>query len=300
MKTNNPKVSIIIVNWNGINDSIECLESLKKLTYKNYKIILIDNGSIDNQADKLIKRFPYVKLIKNIVNTGFCFANNQGIKFALKNKADYILLLNNDTTVASNFLDILIDYAEKHSTVGILSPKINYYYNPDTVWAMGGKMYKFLGIGINIGKGHKSTQYTNIIEPDFASGCALLVRHEVITRVGMLDLKYFAYYEDADFCYRAKKIGYKISTIPQSIVWHKKSASAGLKGKNKFSPLQCYYQTRNTIVFAKKHLSFYEKIPLVIFTILIRFPYMITHAQNYKCISQILHGFIDGITTTCL
>lgn len=129
----NPLVYIITINWNGIDDTIECLDSLKGITYPNCKIIVVDNGSKNNQAEKIKEKFRNIELIKNKKNEGFVIANNQGIKLALKNGADYILLLNNDTIIKNDFLNILIEYAEKDNNVGILSPKI-IYYDSEMIW----------------------------------------------------------------------------------------------------------------------------------------------------------------------
>lgn len=298
MKNNNqPLVYIIIINWNGLDDTIECLKSLNKISYKNYKIVLVDNNSKDNQAEKLEKQFPYVKLIKNTENTGFCIANNQGMELALKDKADYVLLLNNDTTVTPNFLDILIDYSEKHPKVGITTPKINYYYQQNVVWCMGGNISKYTGLCRLIGKGKQSSQYSKIIEPDFASGCALLVKQEVFKKIGLLDPVYFAYYEDADFSYRTRMAGYKIVVLPKSIILHKKSASAGIKKSQKISPLQAYYLSRNMIIFYDHNINKKVKSFVIpIFTLLFFIKNILS--INKKVIINFYKGLQDGISKT--
>jgi hypothetical protein len=250
-----PLVYIIIANWNGLDDTVECLESLKKITYPNYKVVVIDNGSKDKQAESIKRKFPYVHLIKNSKNTGFVVANNQGIEYAQKNKADYYLLLNNDTVVKPNFLTVLVNKAEKDAKIGLLSPKI-LYYKSNKIWSMGGTVSYPTGISIMIGKGKDSNRYQKIIEPDFLTGCAMLIKKEVVNKIGLLDPTYFAYYEDTDYSYRTRSAGYKVQTIPQSVIWHKKSASAGIKGSNKMTPFQAYFIGRNAVIFAKKNLSF--------------------------------------------
>ena len=290
-----PLVYIVTINWNGIDDTVECLKSLQKIKYKNYKIILVDNNSKDNQAEKLQRQFPHVKLIKNNENTGFCIANNQGIEIALKEKADYILLLNNDTTVTPNFLDILINYSEKHSKIGIVSPKINYYYNQDVVWCMGGTISIISGMTISIGKGKKSSLFTKIIQPDFASGCALLIKREVVEKIGVLDPIYFAYYEDVDISYRARKAGYEIAVLPKSVIWHKKSASAGYVGTNNISDFQMYQFARNSLIFMKKNLFSLDKILFFIGTLTLKFLYVFVNSKNKKNIYKFFLGIRDGL-----
>jgi len=289
-----PLVYIITINWNGINDTIECLESLKKITYKNYKIILVDNNSKDNQAEKLKKQFPYIKLVKNSENTGFCIANNQGMELALKDKADYALLLNNDTTVAPDFLDILIDYSEKHQNIGITSPKI-LWYNSNLILSMGGNISYLLPKRTLIGKGKKSTMFKKNIEPDFVSGCALLIKSEVIEKIGMLDPVFFAYYEDVDISYRARRAGYKIVVLPKSVIWHKKSASTGYVGANIISDFQMYQSARNAIIFMKKNLSNSDKVLFFIDTLTLKFIYVLINCRNKKNIYKFFLGVKDGL-----
>jgi len=288
-------VYIVLVNWNGLEDTLECLRSLNEISYKNYKIVVVDNGSNNNQADVIKKKFPYIELIKNKRNEGFVVANNQGIKLALKNGADYILLLNNDTVVKRNFLDVLIEYAEQNRDVGILSPKI-VYYNSNIIWSMGGKISYLTGFSIMIGKGKNSENYNEVIEPDFVSGCAMLIRNEVIEKIELLDPVYFAYYEDADYCFRVGKLGYKIKVIPESIIWHKKSASAGIRGsKRKISEIQAYLWARNGIIFGRKNLAGVKKILFLGSQFTFKLFFNLVNCQNVKAIKQYLKGLRSAI-----
>lgn len=288
-------VYIVLVNWNGLEDTLECLRSLNEISYKNYKIVVVDNGSNNNQADVIKKKFPYIKLIKNKRNEGFVVANNQGIELALKNGADYILLLNNDTVVEQNFLNILINHAERNRDVGILSPKI-LYYDSNEIWSMGGKISYLTGFSIMIGKGKNSENYNEVIKPDFVSGCAMLIRNEVIEKIGLLDPVYFAYYEDADYCFRVGKLGYKIKVIPESIIWHKKSASAGIRGsKRKISEIQAYLWARNGIIFGRKNLAGVKKILFLGSQFTFKLFFNLVNCQNVKAIKQYLKGLYDGV-----
>ena len=289
-----PLVYIILINWNGLDDTLECLESLKKISYKNYKIIVVDNGSKNNQADVIKHNFPNIELIKNEENKGFVIANNQGIRLAVENDADYILLLNNDTVVKRNFLNILIDYGEKNKKVGILGPKI-LYYNSEKVWSMGGKISYLTGISIMIGKGKDTKEYNKIIEPDFVTGCAMLIKKEIIKKIGLLDPIYFAYYEDSDYCFRVKKAGYKIKVVPESTIWHKKSASAGIKGSNKITPTQAYLWARNGIVFGRKNLTGVKKITFLCGQFTFKLTFSLINCQNYKAIKKYFSGLYNGI-----
>lgn len=287
-------VYIILVNWDGLDDTLECLASLNKIDYKNYRIMVVDNGSKNNQANIIKERFPKIELIKNKENKGFVIANNQGIEQALKNNTDYILLLNNDTVVKRNFLDVLIEYAEQNRDVGILSPKI-VYYNSNIIWSMGGKISYLTGFSIMIGKGGNSENYNEVIEPDFVSGCAMLIRNEVIEKIGLLDPVYFAYYEDADYCFRVGKLGYKIKVIPESIIWHKKSASAGLQGSDRLTPIQAYYFSRNALIFAKKNLRGFKKALFISAQFTLRLLYNLVQSQNNQARLNYLKGLYTGL-----
>jgi len=289
-----PLVYIILINWNGLVDTLECLESLKNINYKNYKIIVVDNGSKGNQADVIKYNFQNIELIENEENKGFVIANNQGIELAIKNNADYILLLNNDTVVERNFLNILIDYGEKNKEAGILSPKI-LYYNSDKIWSMGGKISYLSGLSIMIGKGKDSQKYNRIIEPNFITGCAMLIKREVINKIGLLDPLYFAYYEDSDCCFRAKKAGYEIRIIPESVIWHKKSASAGIRGSNKITPMQAYLWARNGIIFGRKNLIGTQKATFLFGQFTFKLLFSLINCQNIKAVKKYFKGLYDGV-----
>ena len=291
---NKPLVYIIIVNWNGLDDTLECLESLRNITYQKYNIIVVDNGSIDNQADIIKGNYPDIELIKNVKNEGFVIANNQGIELAMEKGAEYILLLNNDTTVKNDFLEILVKYAEQNSDLGILSPKI-LYYNSDLIWSMGGAISYLTGFSIMLGKGKNSNQYNTIIEPDFVTGCAMLIKRKVVEDIGLLDPIYFAYYEDVDYSYRVRKAGYKVKVIPDGIIWHKKSASAGFKGSNKISPTQAYLWARNGIIFGKTNLNAVKMVTFIAGQLTFRLIYIIYNCANIQSIKKMFQGLWDGI-----
>jgi hypothetical protein len=289
-----PLVAIVVVNWNGVTDTIECLDSLHNISYTHYFIIVIDNGSKNNEAETLKGKFPTITLLKNRKNEGYAKANNKGITLGLQQSAEYILLLNNDTIVRHDFLDILVTYAEKNDQLGVISPKILYYHS-EKIWSMGGKLYYILGFPLHIGKGEHHTNYIQSIQPDFASGCAMLIKKKVFEKVGMLDPDYFAYSEDADFSYRAKNAGFTIKVIPKSIIWHKKSASAGTKGSNKLSPTQAYLRARNGFLFGEKNLRGIKKISYFLGQVSFRLLYGIVFCDSLESLKQYAQGIVHGI-----
>jgi len=250
-------VYIILLNWNGLNDTNECLQSLKKITYDNFEVVVVDNNSSGNDVNILKEEFGGFthKIIVNDSNLGFSGGNNVGIKYAIENGADYILLLNNDTIVEPDFLDNLVSHVNINSSVGILTPVIKHYNNRSKIWAAGGKLSKLRGSGFastEIGKSNAPS------EVNFASGCALLIKREVFDKVGFLDENYFLYLEDTDFCYRTIKSGYKILLVPSSVIYHKINAST----KENVSRLPLYYVTRNRLYFSNKNLGAWKFISI--------------------------------------
>jgi len=252
-----PKVFIIILNWNGWEDTIECLESLKKIDYPNYNIVLADNGSTDESVLRLkdfcSKYNEELFFLENQNNLGFAGGNNVGIKYALENQADYVLLLNNDTTVEPDFLTQLIKAAESDKKIGMLGPKINFYDHKDRIWFLGGKINCLLNQGTHLYYDQIDSQNlpSEAFEVDYFTGCALLIKKEVIKKIGLMWDGYFLYYEDTDWNLKAKKNGWKIIVAPKAKIYHKASRSTK---PGSFSYI--YYHTRNGLYLAKRNGSF--------------------------------------------
>ena len=211
----NKKVFIILLNYNGYNDTLEAIESLEKIEYKNYSIVVVDNNSTDNSFDILKEKIGKKHyLIKSGKNGGFAFGNNVGISFALENGADYVLLINNDTEVKSDFLNILVDTLENKEEVGLATGLILNYYDKSKVWYAGGEINwdKFYGLHVDEDKNVNEIK----LEPKeitFATGCLMLIKREVFEKIGLLPEDYFMYYEDVDFCANIIKNGYKYIII---------------------------------------------------------------------------------------
>jgi GT2 family glycosyltransferase len=254
-----PKVAIIILNWNGLADTIECLESLKNVTYANFSIVVVDNGSKGPDAEVLGNKYRGdITLIRNDKNYGFAEGNNIAIKWALENlNPDYFLLLNNDTTVDPEFLSNLVSLIDADNKIGIVGPKIYYYGSPDTLQSFGARIDFKFGTTRDIGwKKKDHGQFDHQAEVDYVNGCAMLVRKQVVETIGLLDPTYFCYYEETDFCTRARKAGFRIFAVPNSKIWHKKKLIkkwGGLGSEEKGSDSSFYYMGRNVFIFMKNH-----------------------------------------------
>lgn len=244
------KVYIILLNFNGYKDTIECIESIKK-NEKNvdYEIIVVDNKSTDNSIEELSK-LQNIHLIKSEENKGFSYGNNLGIKYALNKGAKYVLLLNNDTIISENSISILKNEMEKHEDLGIISSRVMYYDFPDKINSDGGHINWMKGIAIienkrSIYKEKKEKfKYT-----EFVTGCCMLIKKEVIETIGYLPEEYFMYYEDVDYCVKVQRNNFKIGVCYDSVIYHKESASSG--GND--NPFAIKWNTRNRMIFINKY-----------------------------------------------
>ena len=221
-----PKIAIILVNWNGYEYTKYCILSLIKCKNTlNYKIIVVDNNSSDLSVDKLKKQFPRIKYIRNNFNIGFTGANNVGIKWSLENNFEYIALLNNDTEVEPDFLDHLISPFKEDPSVGAVQPLILQHKRKNIVWNGGGQIDYSFGRFLNVNKGVDKNQIKQIQNIDWITGCCVLIKSEVINKVGLLDNFFFVYFEDVDWSLRIRKSGYKLFLQTKSIVYHHEGMS---------------------------------------------------------------------------
>jgi GT2 family glycosyltransferase len=244
-----PLISIVILNYNQIKVTCEFIESTKKLTYKNYEIILVDNASKENPTELIRTNYPDVKLIVNEKNLGFTGGNNVGI---MAGKGDFFFIVNNDTEVTDNLLEKLIEPFFKDSSIGVVSPKIRYFSNPNIIQYAGfteinpitGRNSVIGGLEEDNGQ-HNTPGYTA-----YAHGAAMLVKKEVIDKVGMLPDMFFIYYEELDWSAHIRRAGYKIYYQPEALIFHKESITMG-----KESAIKAYYHNRNRILFMKRNSS---------------------------------------------
>lgn len=250
------KVVVVILNYKVADLVVRCVKSIQKSDYKNISTIVVDNNSEDGLEEK-IKEFKDTEFIQTGKNLGYSGGNNVGIKKALNGGADYIFILNPDTTITKDTIDILLTRSEQYGA-DIVGPKI-YFEASKKIWFAGGIFDESNVLGSHKGvdeldKGQCDTDE----EVDFISGAALFVKSSVFKRIGYFDEDYFLYYEDSDFCFRAKKAGFKVMYIYKAIVYHGNAKSTGLG-----SPLQDYYITRNRLLFAAKFLSVRTRFALL-------------------------------------
>lgn len=285
------KVTIIILNWNGMNDTIECLESLKHVNYPNYDILLVDNGSTDGSVECFKAMYPNIEIIENERNLGFAEGNNIALRLVASRNSDYALLLNNDTVVDCNFLSELIYLAENNKNIGIVGPTVYYYSDIEKIQSAGGK------ICWNKGSAPHFTNNDKVKDVDYIMGCALLAKAELIRDIGYLNSKYFAYWEEVDWCVRAINAGYRIVHVPTSKIWHKGGAST--KKTNGFYE---YHMTRNMFWFMKKHAISKQYMSFIIYFFGFFFWYysavLFFYKKNIRAYPHFLKGIKDGLKNT--
>ena len=216
------KVHVIVLNWNGWADTSSCLSSLEHLNYQPYQVIVVDNGSTDDSASRLRRQFPALELIETGKNLGFAGGCNVGIRQALDQGADFIWLLNNDTTVDPGALQALVDKARENQRIGAVGSAIYFMDEPQRIQAWGGGY-----INLWLGRSEHFLKRISDRQIQFLTGASLLLSRPALQAVGMLDEGFFMYWEDADFCFRLRRAGLQLAVAGRSIVWHKGSDDLG-------------------------------------------------------------------------
>jgi len=225
-----PRVCVVVLNWNGRDDTLRCLESIRNLNYANHQTIVVDNGSVDDSPRLISSAFPNVTVLQNPSNQGYAAGNNGGILSALSRGADYVWLLNNDTLVEPETLSRLIDRGESDDRIGLLSPLIRDFDFPHAVQFCGtladAQTKRFVTIRNKEDASVKADGHLLLLW-----GTALLVKSHVVRAIGYLDERYFAYQEDLDFALRALDAGFLNVVVDDAVVYHKVAASTGVHSR---------------------------------------------------------------------
>lgn len=274
-----PKVTIVILNWNNLDDTSECLESLRGIEYPSFDTVVIDNGSSGDDARLLRERFGgWARVIASPENLGFAGGANLGIREAMAAGTDYVLLLNNDVIVDPRFLDELVSAAERLPGAGAVSPKIYFHEQPNLICSTGGKVNAWTGKARQVGSYEEDRgQYDAPAERDYAEGAAMLISGQALERVGLLDEEYFAYWEETDWSARAQDAGYRCYYVPSSRVWHKAARSR--------QPDSGYYYLyrRNALLFLRKRKTPLHVFSALAFYLLVSGPfYLLTHPKAIR------------------
>lgn len=273
MKTKS-KIGIIILNWNGKKDTLECLDTVIKSKTKtiDLDIYVIDNASSDNSVEIIRKAYPQVNLVVNQKNLGFSGGNNVGIEKAISNDCDAVILLNNDTTVKPDTFEKLVTGAQLNN-FDLAAPKIYFYPGQEfhqkdykkteqgsVIWFAGGRMDWDNVIPKHIGVDEVDHgQWEEAVETEFATGCCLYIDKKVVDTIGGLDPTFTAYFEDLDYCLKAKQKEFKVGYVPQAKMWHKNASSSGGAGSTK----QVGVLDKSRFIFAMRYASWRAKLAII-------------------------------------
>ncbi|MEI7628229.1 MAG: glycosyltransferase family 2 protein [Bacteroidota bacterium] len=294
-------VAIILVNWNGYEFTNDCILSLKKASYTNYSIVVVDNNSTDGSGLQLQLQYPEIIFLFSPENKGFTGGNNMGFEYAIQKGFDYVMMLNNDTFVEPDFLEHLVNYLDQYPTTGAVQPRIYFNHNKSLLWNGGNGYYKGIGWPYTSGENQQPRpQHLIIKEMSWITGCALMVRTSILKQTGLLAQNMFMYKEDVDLSFRIKNLGYQLTYIPASIVYHIAGSSIKKKLKDKegiVDPMVHYYNQRNRIWIQKKYTSWYYIPTLFLFNF-----FYITLIIGYfavrrrpKKLMAVINGVKDGI-----
>ena len=275
----NPRVCILVLNWNGADDTLECLASLKQLTYNNAEVVVIDNGSTDDSVSRIRQEFNDIKILELESNLYFGGGNNEGLKWAHTKGFEYCIFLNNDTTVEPDFIEPLIAAFEPKPDIGIVAPLMCYHGDPGRIWYGGGKVNLWTG---TIAHRHirepVSVVGDSALETDYITGCCLMMPTALAMELGGFSPAFQMYGEDVDLSLRCKAKGKELLFVPRSRIYHKVSASVG--GEFAFSKLK--RKLRGLLQIFARHTKWYQWISIIICQFFYSFQHLITLLNNRK------------------
>lgn len=248
------KVAVVVLNYNGNEDTLECLRSLEKITYAPAQAYVVDNGSNPPLRPAFEAAGFRMRLLENAENLGFTGGNNGATRVALSEGADAVLLLNNDTIVDPGFLEPMVRALESDPGLGIVTPKIYFYGRDRVFWAHGARVDRWTARSPHIGVYESdSGQYDHIREVERVTGCAMLARRALLEQVGLLDERFFIYSEEMDWCLRSRRAGWRMAVVKESIIWHKGHRDSGRVGR----PFIAHLQTRNHLLMLRKNSNYF-------------------------------------------
>jgi GT2 family glycosyltransferase len=287
------KISIVLLNCNRNDDTLDCIRSLKD-TGEAFEIILVDNGSQPNPEPLYRHEHPDVIFLRNEENLGTPIGNNIGLAYAIERGADYVMMLNNDTTVAKNFLSPLVATMEGDTRIGVAGGKIYYFSDPRRIWFAGGKFNRLTGKVEHVG----IMKYDHELAPaqntnDFISGCFSMFRASVLKEVGLLDERFFAYMEDVDLNVRIKNADYRLAYVQDAVIYHKVSTTIKVD-----SPFYLYFNMRNRLIMLRKHNSAVElvaAIPYLCFFYSRQLIRLAVKWRNWAGVRAVALGILDGL-----
>jgi len=297
LSSDHPSVWAVVLNWNGLRDTARCLRSLRASSLcSSLSTVVVDNHSATGEADELAEAFPWVVVLPQARNLGYAGGCNVGIEYALSRGADYVLLLNNDAQVEVETIALLVAHCEGSPQVAAAGPLIT-FPESDEVWSAGSRVSLWLGSTVMIGKGTSLSQHLRDRPRPAESlpGACLLLRAAALRQVGLLDERFFAYWEDVDICARLRRAGWDVHLVPTARATHRKSASSGASGNVRLPPLASYYIARNAFRFADNNLDGLRRRIFVGAQLLVRLPVFVVRKVAPEARRHYLRGVFDGL-----
>jgi len=297
MNTEGQSVAVIVLNWNGGDDILDCLESVLESTHKAIQIVVVDNGSVDGSSNAIRLRFPQSQFINNPRNLGFAKGSNQGMEWALARGIHYVLLLNGDARLHPDAISELLAAAVADDDAAVTCPRMYLGHSDDEthrLWFAYGKVKLWAGLFQNPAFNQiDSPKWSLPKDMEYASGCCMLIPARILEKAGMLDESFFAYCEDIDFSLRVRKAGFRLRYVPAALLWHGSSRPTGRTR----SAFYRYLATRNNLWVVRKHGSRFEIMTcfcVLPFRSLFRIAHMVAHA-DWNAIAAELKGIKDGL-----
>lgn len=261
-----PSVGVIVLNWNGTDDTLECLSSLARVEYPAFEVIVVDNGSTPSPRQRIAQEFPDVTYVETGINLGYAGGNNVGIRHALGAGHDYVFVLNNDTIVEPDFLRRAVAVAEAEPDVGVVGIKIIAWDDRSRVWVAYGTINYRQSLVHLVGYyGRDDGRYDQQRDVEWIPGTAMLFPRRALEKVGLFDEEFFAYHEDVDWCTSARQRGFRVVFAPAARIYHKGHRSSG--GKGYVTPRQ-YLAGRNMVLFVRKHGTPLQVAKFILFQVL--------------------------------
>ena len=247
------KIAVIVLNWNNARDTLECLESIFASNDSHYAVYVVDNGSKDDSLSILQQAYPQVHYLALDANYGFAEGNNRAMQHAIQDGCEYLFLLNNDAVVRKDTISLLRAAADRFPNACALGPRIYWYDRPTTLWFSGGQWdaHRATCMHIDWGLDESEAPIRPIATTGYVCGCAIFVRASFLKEVGLMDARYFLNWEEVDWCWRMRKMGFDCLVVPHARVWHKGSSSfiGGHRG-----PMWSYFFYRNRLLWMEKNL----------------------------------------------
>lgn len=259
MSTSCPLVYVIVLTFNHCQDTLRALDSITKMTYSNYQILVVDNRSTDETVACVRAHYPDIELLINSANLGYAGGVNRGLMYVLEHNADLVLVMNNDVVVDSAMLTHLV--AAMQTNVGAAAPLIYYQDTPEQVWSAGFSIHTWFlemtgGARGQVDRG----QWTETFQVDLLLGCAILLQCSALKEIGLFDERFFFYFEDLDLSLRLGRQGYSLVTVPDAKMWHKVAGSAGRE-----SEFRIWQMARSNVIFYRTHAQGIQKVAGLLF-----------------------------------